>query len=260
VFHPTRTPFGGLENMDHKEWQQKGQGHRERLRRKFLEGGLERFSDEEVVEFLLTLGTPRGDLKFPAREAFKRFGSLSGVLSAPIQKLTEVKGIGPKNALYLSLVHQVAGRYLRDKASQKPFFSSSRAVFDYLFHSMRDLKRELFKVLFLNRKNELILDQDIFIGSLTGSAVYPREIISSALENKAAGMVFVHNHPSGDPSPSAEDKRLTRELVWAAKLMLIQVLDHIIIGHNTYFSFADEGLVLQFAKDYEQRFNGSISP
>jgi DNA repair protein RadC len=240
--------------MNKEDWKEKGKGHRERLRIKFLEGGLERFSDEEVIEFLLTLGTPRRDLKPMARECLKKFKSFSGVLSAPIEKLTEISGIGTKNALYLKFVHQAAGRYLKDRASGRTFFSSSRAIFDYLFHSMRDLKREVFKVLFLNRKNELIFDQDLFFGSLTGSAVYPREIMTSALEQNAASLVFVHNHPSGNPSPSPEDKRLTKELIWAAKLLLIQVLDHIIIGHNTYYSFADEGLIKSFADEYEQRF------
>ena len=240
--------------MDKKDWEKRGKGHRQRLRQRFLEGGLERFSDEEVVEFLLTLGTPRGDLKLPAREALKLFGSISGVLSAPMEKLTEIKGIGQKNALYLRLVHQVATRYLKDRAEGKAFFGTSRAVFDYLFHSMRDLKREVFKVLFLNRKNELIADEDVFYGSLTGSAVYAREIMTLALEKKAAGLVFVHNHPSGDPSPSREDQRLTKDLIWAARLLTIQVLDHIIIGHNTYYSFADEGIVKRFVREYEQTF------
>ena len=137
--------------MEKDDWHEKGTGHRERLRQRFLDGGFERFSDEEVVEFLLTLGTPRGDVKPSARQALKDFGSLSAVLSAPLEKLTEIKGIGPKNALYLKFVHQVAGRYLKDRAEGKPFFGSSQAVFDYLFHSMRDLKREIFKVLFLIR-------------------------------------------------------------------------------------------------------------
>lgn len=241
--------------MHNQNWQERGKGHRERLRQKFLEGGIERFSDEEVVEFLLTLGTPRGDLKIPAREAIKRFGSLSAVLSAPIRKLTEIKGIGEKNALYLSLVHQVAARYLRQQAKEKPFLGSSKAVYDYLFHSMRDLSREIFKVLFLNRKNELMLDQDLFLGSLSGSAVYPREIITLALEYKASALIFVHNHPSGDPRPSNEDRVLTRSLVWASKLMSIQVMDHIIIGHNTYYSFADEGLIRQFGREYEEKLS-----
>jgi DNA repair protein RadC len=246
--------------MDKENWQNRGEGHRQRLRDKFQEGGLDRFSDEEVIEFLLTLGTPRKDVKLQAREALKRFGSLAGVLSAPIPKLQEIKGIGPKNALYLNLIHHVAGRYLRDGARNKNFFGSSKAVFDYLFHSMRDLRREVFKVLYLNRKNELIADEDVFLGSLTGSAVYPREIMTQALEHKAAALVFVHNHPSGDPSPSAEDRKLTRDLVWASQLLLIQVLDHVIIGHNTYYSFADDGLIQTFIKQYQQSSQGAVTP
>src|SRR4030043_1363394 len=214
--------------------EKRGKGHRQRLRGKYLEGGLDRFSDEEVIEFLLTLGTPQKDVKIPARQALKKFGGLSATLSAPINKLTEIDGIGPKNALYLNLVHQVAGRYLRDRAKGKTFFGSSKAVFDFLFHSMRDLKREVFKVLYLNRKNELIVDQDVFLGSLTGSAVYPREIMTQALEYKAAALVFVHNHPSGDPSPSAEDRKLTRDLVWASQLLNLQVLEQELIAQNTH--------------------------
>jgi DNA repair protein RadC len=122
---------------------------------------------------------------------------------------------------------------------------------------MRDLKREIFKVLFLNRKNELIFEQDVFFGTLIGSAVYPREIMTLALENKAAGLVCVHNHPSGDPAPSKEDQRLTKDLVWASKLLMIQVLDHIIIGNNTYYSFADEGLIKRFLEEYKDRFNST---
>ncbi len=236
------------------DMQARGQGHRSRLRDKFLQGGIERFSDEELIEFLLSLGTPRKDVKLPAREALERFESLSGVLSAPIRELVKIHGVGERNALYLHLVHEVSARYLKDRARRRPFFGSSRAVFDYLFHTMRDLKREVFKVLLLNRKNELISDRDLFFGSLTGSAVYPREVMTLALEHRAAALVFVHNHPSGDPGPSAEDRRLTRELVWAARLLTIQVLDHVIIGHNTYYSFADQGLIRTFLEDFERRF------
>ncbi len=237
-----------------ERFQDRGRGHRGRLRDKFLQGGIERFSDEEVIEFLLSLGTPRKDVKLQAREALKHFGSLSGVLSASLQDLTRIPGIGPKNGLYLHLVHQVAARYLRDRAMERPYFDSSRAVFDFLFHTMRDLKREVFKVLLLNRKNKLIAERDLFFGSLSGSAVYPREVITLALESRAAALVFAHNHPSGDPAPSAQDRRLTRELVWAALLMDIQVLDHVIIGHNAYYSFADQGLISSFTADFNRQF------
>ncbi len=233
----------------------RGEGHRERLRSRFTEGGIERFTDEEVIEFLLTLGTPRKDVKIPARQALKQYGSLSGVLAAPLSELKTINGLGDKNVLYLKLIHEVAGRYLRDRAIKATFFNSSKTVYEYLFHSMRDIKREVFKVLFLNRKNELIFDQDVFQGGLTGSAVYPAEIMKIALNNNAAALVFVHNHPSGDPQPSPEDKNLTRSLVWSSQLLSIQVLDHIIIGHNRYYSFADEGHIKQFSREYNEKFN-----
>lgn len=241
--------------MLENEKENRGEGHRERLRARFTEGGIDRFTDEEVIEFLLTLGTPRKDVKIPARQALKQYGSLSGVLSAPLNELKTIRGLGEKNVLYLKLIHEVAGRYLRDRAANASFFSSSKAVYEYLFHSMRDLKREVFKVLFLNRKNELISDQDVFQGGLTGSAVYPAEIMKLALKNNAAAIVFVHNHPSGDPQPSPEDRLLTRNLVWASQLLAIQVLDHIIIGHNRYYSFADEGLIKQFSTAFRDKLN-----
>ena len=239
--------------LPEKEKKDKTAGHRERLRHRFLEGGLERFSDEEVIEFLLTLGTPRKDVKGPARNMLKKYGSLSAVLSAPSEELREIKGIGSKNVLYLKMIHDIAGRYLRDRTRNTLFLSSSKAVYEYLFHSLRDMKREIFKVLFLNRKNELMFDQDVFSGGLTGSAVYPAEIMKIALQNNAAGLVFVHNHPSGDPKPSEEDKKLTRKLVWASRMLSIQVLDHIVIGHNVYYSFADEGLIRHFQTEYRQK-------
>jgi DNA repair protein RadC len=95
----------------------------------------------------------------------------------------------------------------------------------------------------------------VFLGSLSGSAIYPREVVTLALENRAAALVFVHNHPSGDPAPSNEDRKLTRDLVWASQLLMIQVLDHLIIGNNTYYSFADEGLISRYVEEFEQRFN-----
>ena len=142
--------------MEQKKNQGRRDGHRERLRQRFLSGGIERFSDEDIIEFLLTLGTPRADTRISAREALKIFGSISNVISAPIQELLKVKGIGEKNALYLKFVHDVANRYLKDRIINNTFFNSSKNVFEYLFHSMRDLQREVFRVLYLNQKNALI--------------------------------------------------------------------------------------------------------
>ncbi len=226
------------------------EGHRSRLREKFLRSGLDAFLDYEVVELLLSLGTPRRDCRQPAREALRRFKSLRAVLEATPDELQEIKGIGPHNIFGLKFVHEVARRFLREKMMSRPYCRSSREVFDYLFHSLRDLKKEKFKVLFLDVKNQIIEEKTLFEGTVDASAVYSREIMKEALKHNASGLIFVHNHPSGDPEPSLCDKEITRELVFAAAIMQLKVLDHIIIGNNRYFSFADAGLI----ESYERMF------
>ena len=136
-------------------------GHRKRLRDKFLKSGLEGFHDYEIVELLLTLGSPRRDCKPAAKEAIKRFKTLRGVLSAPAEELQKIKGIGHQNACGIGLVQEVARKFLKENVVDMPVYTSSREIFEYLYHSMRDLKREVFKLLLLNRKNELIADQDV---------------------------------------------------------------------------------------------------
>ena len=224
----------------------KRQGHRQRLREKFLRGGLKGFLDYEVIELLLTLGTPRRDCKQQARETLKKFQSLRGVLEASGDELQEIKGIGPRNIIALRLIQEVSRRFLKDRMMSKPYCHSSEEVFDYLYHALRDLKREKFKVLFLDAKNRILEEKTIFEGTVDSSAVYPREIMKEALRSNSSSLIFVHNHPSGDPEPSESDKEITRELVLATNVMQIKILDHIIIGDNRYFSFADEGLIDEF--------------
>ncbi len=238
--------------MDEKNWQKRIAGHRERLRQKFLSHGLEKMTDEETIELLLTLGTPRRDCKQIARETLRRFDGLAGVLEAPMDQLRKVPGIGPKNALGLKLVHEVARRFLQERLKGREFLSSSKEVYEYLLHSLRDLKKEVFKVIFLNGRNEVIQVETLFEGSLTSSAVYPREVIKSALDHHAAALVFAHNHPSGDPTPSTQDFAITRDLFLAGKIMSIQVLDHLIIGRNHYYSFADQGHIRKLETEFGQ--------
>ena len=226
------------------------EGHRERLRKRFLKSGLKGFHDYEIVELLLTLGTPRRDCKQPAKEAIKRFKGLRGVLSAPPEELQKIKGIGPSNTFGIKVVQETAGEFLKERIRDKAYCKSSREVFDYLYLSMRDLKKEVFKVMFLDAQNQVIEVEDLFEGTLTASAVYPREIVRDAISHNAAALVFAHNHPSGNPEPSDNDKQITRDLVFAANIMQMKVLDHIIVGDNCYFSFADEGLI----EKYEQHF------
>jgi DNA repair protein RadC len=224
----------------------KGEGHRKRLREKLLKSGIAGFHDYEIVELLLTLGTPRKDCKQQAKAAIKKFKTLRGVLEAPLEELQEINGIGPHNAFGIKLVQEVAREFLKEKILEKPISKSSKEVFDYLYHSMRDLKKEIFKVLFLDGKNHIVDIEDLFEGTLNFSSVYPREIIKSAIKHNATALIFVHNHPSGSPEPSPSDKEITNDLIEASNTMQIKVLDHIIIGNNEYFSFADEGLIQKY--------------
>ncbi len=223
-------------------------GHRQRLKEKFLIGGLKGFLDYEIVELLLTLGTPRRDCKKQAKDAMERFKVLRRVLEADEAELQEIKGIGPHNVFGIRLVQEVARRFLREKMLSRPACHSSKEVFDYLYHSLRDAKTERFKVLFLDAKNYILEEQTFFEGTVDSSAVYPREVIKAAVMHCASSLIFVHNHPSGDPEPSESDREITKELVFASNIMQIKVLDHLIIGNNCYFSFADRGLI----DDYER--------
>jgi len=222
------------------------EGHRERLRERFSNSGLTAFLDYEIIELLLTLGVPRVDRKRQAKEAIDKFKTLRGVLEAPPEELRKIKGITPYTIFVVKFVQELARRFLKEQIVGKPYSKSSREVFDYLYHSMRDLKKETFKVMFLNTQNQIINVEDLFEGTLNASAVYPREIIAQAIKHNAASLIFAHNHPSGNPEPSDNDKQITRDLVFAGNIMQIKVLDHIIIGDNRYFSFADEKLIEEY--------------
>jgi DNA repair protein RadC len=228
----------------------RAEGHRRRLREKFLKGGLQGFLDYEIVELLLTLGTPRKDCKEQARKALQKFRSLRGIVEAPADELQKIRGIGPHNIFGLRLIQEVSRHYLKERMMSRPYCHSSKEVFDYLYHALRDLKKEKFKVLFMDTKNQILEEKTIFEGTVDSSAVYPREIMKEALKCDASSLIFIHNHPSGDPEPSASDREITKELVFAAGIMHLKVLDHLIIGNNRYFSFADEGLI----EDYDIMF------
>jgi len=225
-------------------------GHRRRLREKFLKSGLSGFHDYEIVELLLTLGSPRRDCKPQAKEALKRFKTLRGVLSASVEELQQIEGIGPHSAFGVRLVQEVAKEYLKGKIVDQPFLKSSREIFDYLYLAMRDLKKELFKVIYLSSQNQIVEVADLFEGTVDRSSISPREIVEEALKDNAAALIFVHNHPSGNPAPSTSDQELTRELVYVGKIMQMKVVDHIIIGNDRYYSFADEGLIEEYEMDF----------
>ena len=219
------------------------------LQERFIKSGLEGFDSQEIVELLLTLGSPRKDCKPQAKECIVHFKSLRRLLAASSEELQRV-GISPSCRLCIKLLHELPTTVLKEKIMEQPIYQSSKEVFDYLYYSMRDLKKEVFKVIYLNSQNQIIDTADLFEGTVNTSVIHPREVIEGALKHNAVSLIFVHNHPSGNPKPSQSDKDVTRDLVYAGSIMQIKVLDHIIIGDNTYFSFAGEGLI----EEYEGSF------
>ena len=219
------------------------EGHRQRLRHKFLKSGLDGFHDYEIIELLLTLGTPRKDCKSVAREALKKFGTLKSVLEADPSKLKEIKGIGDNNVFGLKITQAVSRRFLADRIMDQDFMRSSEEVIEYLKHNLRDKTREIFMVIYLNGRNQILQMEELFEGTLTTSAVYPREVVKRALDHAAAALVFVHNHPSGNPNPSQDDLTITKKLKEAAQAIDVSVHDHLIIAGNDVYSFADHGLI-----------------
>ncbi len=230
-----------------------GEGHRGRLRDRFLKSGLDGFQDYEVIELLLTLATPRKNCKPAAKAAMERFKTLQGVFEASPRELCEIDGIGQRNLLGIRLIKAVADRYLEQKLVRKDAINSARELFDYLYFNMKDRRRECFKALFLDARNRVIASRTLFEGTLTASAVYPREVVQAALEHSAASVIFAHNHPSGDPRPSQDDVAITRQLIFACRVMGITVHEHLVIGNNTYFSFADQGYIAEMNRDFERQ-------
>jgi DNA repair protein RadC len=236
--------------MSPSDRHKKGEGHRQRLRDKFLERGLDAFGDDEVLELLLALGTPRKDCKEPARALLKEFGSLPAVLEAPLPALRTIKGVGPTNCFALQFVHGVARRYLAERLKGKSYLRSSREVADYLVHTLRDLDREVLAVIFLDSEHAIIACEIVAEGTINTNTIYPRELIKRALAHNAAALVVAHNHPSGNLQPSAEDRRLTGLLHQACTLMHIRLLDHFVVGAGHPFSFADQGLMEEIRREY----------
>ncbi len=236
--------------MERDEWQRRGEGHRQRLRDKFLAQGIDAFTDAEIIELLLTFGTPRSDCKEAARELLARFGSLPAVLDAAPVQLQQVKGVGPKNTFALHFIQGVARRYLRQRVVGKEYVRSSREVADYLIHSMRGLQHEVLTVVFLDAAHAVIDAAVVAEGTVTVNTIYPRELVKAALARNASALVIAHNHPSGSLTPSRQDSELTRSLYLVCSFMHLDLLDHLIIGAgDQVYSFADQGLMATIRED-----------
>lgn len=211
-------------------------GHRERLRDRFREQGDTALADYEVLELLLFRLIPRRDTKPIAKALIERFGSLSGVFGAPAALLTEVKGVGENVALDLKLISTVAHRTLKSEIRSKQVLSSWSSVIQYCHAAMAHETREQFRILFLDKRNVLIADEVQGRGTVDHTPVYPREVVKRALELSATAIILVHNHPSGDPTPSRADIDMTKVIIEAAKALDITVHDHIIIGKDGHVS------------------------
>ena len=212
-------------------------GHRERLRNRYRDGGDAALADYEVLELLLFRLIPRRDTKPIAKALLARFGTLGGVFGAPVNLLTEVSGVGDAVALDLKLVATVAQRMLKSELTGKPVLSSWKALIDYCHAAMAHEAREQFRLLFLDKRNALIADEVQGFGTVDHTPVYPREVVKRALELSASAVILVHNHPSGDPTPSRADIDMTKTIIDTAKPLGIAVRDHVIIGKNGHVSF-----------------------
>jgi len=218
-------------------------GHRDRLRARFLEGGSSALADYELLELYLFRSILRRDVKPIAKELIAKFGSFAEVVSAPISRLTEVKGISEKIALDLKILQAGALKLGQETVLGRPVLSSWTALLDYCRSAMQFEEKEQFRVLFLDKKNRLIADEIIGHGTVDRAPVYPREVVKRALELSSTAIILAHNHPSGDPTPSHSDIEMTNNIIAAAKPLGVAVHDHLIIGRDSTVSFKTLGLM-----------------
>jgi DNA repair protein RadC len=222
---------------------QDGSGHRARLRQRLFEGGPDALLDHELVEYLLALALPRRDTKPLAKKLLSDFGGFGALLSADAEAIARVGDVSEGAAAALKIAQASALRLLQSEVKDRPVLGSWQALLDYLHADMAHNPVERVRVLFLNSKNMLIRDEQMSEGSVDEAAVYIREIIRRALDYHATALILVHNHPSGDPSPSQQDIRLTRDIVEAGRHLKIIVHDHVIIGTRGHSSLRAMGLI-----------------
>jgi len=227
-------------------------GHRERLRDRARRAGLPHLPDYELLELFLFRSQPQGDVKPIAKALLARFGSLAAVLAASVEDLMTVKaedsrgrprGVGAETALDLAALHEVARRVAKEEANKRTVISSWTALLAYVRLSLQHEPREQFRVLYLDNRNQLILDEIQNRGTVDHAPVYPREVVRRALELSAKSMIIVHNHPSGDPTPSRPDIEMTRQIIEAARALELSVHDHLIVGRDGVASFKQLGLM-----------------
>ncbi len=218
-------------------------GHRQRLKDRFRNGGVTAVADYELLELLLYSAIPRRDVKPLAKELISHFGSFSEVISAPAERLKDISGIGDNVITALKLVEAAAQMLAQGKIMDKPVLSNWQALVDYCQIQMGHLKKEQFRILFLDRKNRLIADEKQQEGTIDHTPVYPREVIKRALELHATAIILVHNHPSGDPTPSRDDVDMTKRIEEAGRQLGVLLHDHLIISKSGQTSLKTMGLI-----------------
>ncbi len=219
------------------------QGHRARMREKLLQRGPEALADYEMLEMLLFFAMPKGDTKPLAKALINRFGSFGAVLAAPQEALLATRGLGPHSVAALKLVQASALRLARAEVMERPVLNNWERLIGYLTAVLAEEKVEQFRILFLDTRNRLIADEAQARGTVNHTPVYPREVVKRALELHATALILVHNHPSGDPTPSREDVAMTAEVKAAAGVLGIALHDHLIIGRGRHLSVRREGLL-----------------
>ncbi|MCK4401502.1 DNA repair protein RadC [bacterium] len=218
--------------------------HRQRIRQKYQKSGLNNWHDYEILELMLTYAIPRKDTKPVAKALLKKFKSIRNVLDAEIEELKKINGIGANAGMLINLLKDVVSLYLLESLlEQENVISSPKAVYNYLQASLRGAKDEIFKVIFLNTANRPVKAETIHVGTVNKAVVYPRKVVEYALKNKAVSVILAHNHPGGSLTASEEDKNITQVLIKALGTVDVNVLDHIIIGTEGYFSFKEHRLI-----------------
>jgi DNA repair protein RadC len=218
-------------------------GHRERLRTRFLEAGDEALADYELIELILFRAIPRRDVTPLAKALIARFGSFAEVVAAPIARLVEIEGMSAGAATEFKVIEASARRFAKGQIKKRRSLGSWSQVVDYCRTAMGFADHEEFRVLFLDKKNGLIADEAQGVGTVDHTPVYPREVVKRALELAASAVVLVHNHPSGDPTPSAQDVKMTLEIIAVAKPLGVTVHDHIIVGRQGHVSLRGHKLI-----------------
>ncbi len=219
------------------------EGHRARMRNRLLTAGPDAVADHELLEMVLFLALPRRDTKPIARALLKRFGSYAGAISAPLPDLRRIEGLGEAGAAALKTIQAAALRLLKADVIDRPVLSDWPRLMDYLGAVLGRERIEQFRILFLDNRNRLLADEAQTRGTVNHTPVYPREVVKRALELNATAMILVHNHPSGDPTPSRDDIDMTAAIAKATHVLDVVLHDHVIVGNGRWFSFRKEGLL-----------------